>query len=134
MFLAAQQRLEHVARVLQGMIEVHNLNGRPEAIFSHLGQTRRAVQQQHHLSGQAQPTADGFPTQQGAKLLDRTKGRYVGGRIVVAQRMALLVGFRLGKHAAQIGHARFGTLVSLLALSPRRASLRIGTPVASALT
>ena len=55
--LVAQQRRQHLARVFERMIEVHDLEGLGKTEPSHPGQALRPVDEQHHLQGQGQAPA-----------------------------------------------------------------------------
>ena len=115
MFFAAEQCHQDFAGVLQGVIEIHDLDRRAKTKPSHIGQSVGSIDEENDLHGQGQASTDSLLPQQRTKLFNRTKGGYIGGRVVIAHRVALFIPFMLGKDAAQIRHARFGAAVGLFA-------------------
>ena len=113
----ANQRRQHLTRVLHGVEKIDDLHPVFEAIVAHVFQSGRAINEHDHLARAAHAPANGFLPQNGAKFMDRFEAGDISGRFPVAHRMALFVGAMLGKNAAQINLARLGRAVGLLAAS-----------------
>jgi hypothetical protein len=118
MLFAGQNSQQDFSGMLQGVIEIHNLDGAGKTKPPHVGQANGSVDEQHHLGGQGQASTDGLLPQQRTELIDGSKGGHIGGRFVVAHGMTLFVAGVLGENTAQIRHAGFGAAVGLFARPP----------------
>ena len=110
--------VRHQTGVLQGVIEVHDLQAVLEAEPPHVFQARRPINQHHHLARTAQTAAQGLLAQQRAERVNGLETGNIGRGFMVSHRMALVIGVVLGEHAPQVNLAGFGRAVGLLAAPP----------------
>ena len=115
MFFAPQERRQDFARVLQGVIEVDDLDRGGKTQAAHLGQPGGPINEPHHLQGPGPSAPNGLLPQQGAKRLNGSEGGDLGGGFGVAHRVAPFIPLMLGKDAAQIRLPRFGAAVGVVA-------------------
>jgi hypothetical protein len=93
MLFAAQEDRQNFARVFHGVIEIYDLNSGAKTISSHIGQSRRAINEQDNLRGQRKTAPDRLLAQHRAELVDGAKGGDIGGGLVVANRVPLFILF-----------------------------------------
>ena len=111
----ADQRLEHVAGVLQGVEEVHDLHAVLEALPAHVFQAHCPVDQHHHFAGAAHAAAHRLLAQQRTESINGLETGNIGRGFIVPHRMAFFIGPVLGEDAAQVNLARLGRAIGLLA-------------------
>ena len=81
--------------MFEGVIKIHDLDGRRETEPAHARQAFGPINQQHDLRRQGQATPQGFLAEYGAKLFDAGKAGNIRRRFIVAHRLPLRIGLML---------------------------------------
>jgi len=111
----AKERFGQEGQVFASVEKIHNLHGKVETGSGDFPNPRGPISQHYNDRGQSHPPPQGFGPDQRAELFGGEETGNVSGGVGVPERVSLLLGALLGKDAAQLGFARSGGAILLLA-------------------
>src|SRR3984957_4628034 len=115
-FLVGVEFPRQIPQVLAWVIEIDNRDGPGEMLFGNVPYPFRSISHEDLLFRAAPTTLPGFQIDAFAELHGGFNGADVGGRVGIADRMAILIPSGLCEHTAQLGLPRVGWLPFDLAL------------------